>query len=460
MSRLSKRIIASVEPQSEDYFLWDDDLSGFGLRVFTSGKRSYLVQYRAGGRTRRFTIGLHGVWTPETARKRAQVLLGEIARGENPAEQRLLNIKAITVKELCERYVKDAENGLILGKGRRPKKASTLVTDKSRIDRHIVPLLGTRRVKDVTSAEVTRFLRDVAGGKTKLDVKTKRRGRAIVRGGIGTGSRAVGLLGGIFTYAVQHGIIDRNPVHGVRKFADQKKDRRLTEQEYRLLGEIIGRAAEREQNRTAVDMIRAVACTGCRRGEIVNLKWADIDSENSCIRLRDSKEGASTRPIGLPVLDFLDRLCPDVPGIYVFPGTQTGKPLVGFPKYWKEILKDTALSGITPHVLRHSFASIANDLGFIEITIAALLGHSRGTITSRYIHTIDTALIMAADTVAGYIQGLLEGVEFKRNSYAFDRASRQAALGRLFDQPEAEQADEDNNPSLDLPGVPPRQSGY
>jgi len=227
MSRLSNRILASVEPQSEDYFLWDDDLPGFGLRVFASGKCSYLVQYRAGGRTRRYTIGPHGVWTPETARKRAQILLGEIAHGENPAEQRLLNIKAITVRELCERYMQDAEIGLIEGKRRRPKKASTLVTDKSRINRHIVPLLGTRRVKDVTSSEVTRFLRDVAGGKTKLDVKTKRRGRAIVRGGIGAATRTVSLLGGIFTYAVQLGIIDRNPVHGVRKFADQKKNRRL-----------------------------------------------------------------------------------------------------------------------------------------------------------------------------------------------------------------------------------------
>jgi integrase len=417
-----------VEPQSKDYFLWDDDLPGFGLRVFASGKRSYLVQYRAGGRTRRYTIGLHGVWTPETARKRAQVLLGEIARGDNPAEQRQLDIKAITVKELCGRYVKDAEIGLIQGKRRRPKKASTLVTDKSRIERHIIPLLGTRRVKDVTSAEITRFLRDVASGKTKLDVKTKRRGRAIVRGGLGTASRAVGLLGGIFTYAVQLGIIDKNPVHGVRKFADQKKNRRLTEGEYRLLGELIRRAAEKEQYQTAVDMIRTIACTGCRRGEIVSLKWADVDSENSCIRLGDSKEGASTRPIGLPVLDFLDRLRPIKQGVYVFPGTQSGKPLIGFPKYWKEILKDTELASITPHVLRHSFASIANDLGFTEVTIASLLGHSRGTITSRYIHTVDTALIMAADTVAGYIQGLLDGVEFKRNSYAFDRASRQAAL--------------------------------
>jgi integrase len=116
------------------------------------------------------------------------------------------------------------------------------------------------------------------------------------------------LLGGIFTYAVQHGIIDRNPPHGVRKVADRVKDRRLTEQEYRLLGEIIGQVSEDERYATAVNIIRAIALTGCRRGEVINLKWAGLDVKNSCLRLNDSKEGASTRPIGLSVLDLLAEL--------------------------------------------------------------------------------------------------------------------------------------------------------
>jgi integrase len=434
MSRLTKRVVDAAEPGEADYFLWDDDLPGFGLRVFKSGKRSYLVQYRSGGRSRRLTIGLHGVWTPEAARKEAHVLLGKIAQGENPAEQKLLDIHAITVKELCERYMTDSENGLIMGKGRRPKKASTVFVDNSRVRRHILPLLGNRRVKDITSADVTKFMKDVAAGKTALDVKTKRRGRAIVRGGIGTGTRAVGLLGGIFTYAVQNGIIDKNPVHGVRRFADGKKDRRLTEAEYRRIGEIIRDAAKDTPTTTAMKMIRALACTGCRRGEIVNLRWAEVDAENSCLRLIDSKEGASTRPVGLSVIDALEAMRSSTAGPYVFPGTQLGKPLIGFPKYWNETFKKTEFAKITPHLLRHSFASIAHDLGFTEVTIAALLGHSRGTITSRYIHTIDAALVMAADTVAGYIQGLLDGVTFKRNAYSLDRSSREAALARLFDE--------------------------
>jgi integrase len=180
-------------------------------------------------------------------------------------------------------------------------------------------------------------------------------------------------------------------------------------------------------------MARAIALTGCRRGEIINLDWREADTENSCLRLQDSKEGASIRPIGLPVVDLLlERKSSALAGP-VFVGTIEGKPLVGFPKHWHKILAGTPLAGITPHVLRHSFASVANDLGFTESTIAALLGHAQGSITSRYIHTVDTALIMAADTVAGYIQGLLDGVQFKRMTYVLDREARLAAVARLLE---------------------------
>lgn len=432
MAKLSKRIVDQAEAGEKDYFIWDDELPGFGLRVFKSGKRSYLVQYRAKGRTRRFTIGTHGVWTPETARVQARVLLGRIAQGDNPAEERELDHKAITVKELCERYLEDAKNGLILGKKRRPKKASTIYTDEGRIRRHIIPLLGTRRVKDLTSADIIRFMRDVASGKTKADQKTKKRGRSIVRGGIGTGTRTVGMLGAILTYARENGIIETNPAHGIRKPAYEKRTRRLSEDEYRRLGKLLSKAAQDDQLATAAAIARAIALTGCRRGEIINLIWPEADMDNSCLRLTDSKEGASVRPIGLPAIDLLTARRPEHPAGPVFVGTLEGKPLVGFPKHWHKIVADTPLAGITPHVLRHSYASVANDLGFTESTVAALLGHAQGTVTSRYIHSVDTALIMAADAVAGYIQGLLDGVQFKRSSYALDRASRQAAMDRLF----------------------------
>ncbi len=200
MPKITKRIIDAAEVREKDYVIWDDELPGFGLRVFASGKRSYVIQYRSAGRSRRYTIGLHGVWTPETARQEAKVQFGRVAQGDNPAEERQLDHNATTVKELCTLYLNDLEAGLILGKSGRPKKPTTIVTDTDRIDRHIIPLKGTRRVKNLTKADSNKVLKDIVAGKTRVSVKTKKlRGKAIVRGGAGTATRTVGLLGGILT---------------------------------------------------------------------------------------------------------------------------------------------------------------------------------------------------------------------------------------------------------------------
>jgi integrase len=134
----------------------------------------------------------------------------------------------------------------------------------------------------------------------------------------------------------------------------------------------------------------------------------------------------------LPVVEYLERRRTDGLSTYVFPGQGEDNAFGSFSNHWKHIFEDSPLSDVTPHVLRHSFASIANDLGFTEVTIAALVGHAKGSVTSKYIHTLDTALIMAADRISGYIQGLLDGIEFKQTAYALDRDSRKAALARFL----------------------------
>ena len=306
----------------------------------------------------------------------------------------------------------DLKAGLILGKGWRPKKPSTIVTDTGRIERHIIPLLGTRRVKDLAK------LKDIMAVKTRVSVKTKKlRGKAVVCGGAGTATRTVGLLGGILTYAVEAGIIETNPAHGVRKPKDNVRKRRLSEAEYRTLGQMLREAAQEGKYATTVDIVRQIAMTGCRRREITDLKGTEADTQASCLRLEDSKEGESIRAMGLPVVDYLERRRIGALGTYVFPGQGEDNALGSFPNHWRKLFKHSPLSDVTPHVLRHSFASIANDLGFTEVTIAALVGHAKGSVTSKYIHTLDTALIMAADTISGYIQGLLEGIEFKQRRH-------------------------------------------
>lgn len=154
------------------------------------------------------------------------MLFGKIARGEDPTEQRQLNHKAMTVKELCDIYLEDLNAGLIMGKRGRPKKATTIASDVGRIHRHIIPLIGTRRVKDLIKADIYRVLKAILAGKTNCKLKTEKlRGRAIVRGGAGAATRTVGLLGGILTYAVEAGIIEANPARGIRRPKDNLRSR-------------------------------------------------------------------------------------------------------------------------------------------------------------------------------------------------------------------------------------------
>jgi integrase len=407
--KLTKRVLDTVKPNpNHDLFFWDDEVPGFGLRIKPSGVRSFIVQYRnGGGASRRMTLGKFGVLTPDEARKMAKQTLAEAARGGDPAEKRSQDRNAMTVRQLCRVYLEAAEQGLILGKGKRPKKTSTLATDRGRIERHILPLLGSRRVRDLTTPDIVRFMRDVTAGKTADDVKTGFRGRAIVEGGAGTASRTVGLLGGILSFAVSEGFVAANPVRGVRRPADNRREIRLTADQYRALANTLAEAEAEGENSSVILAIRLLALTGCRRGEIERLKWDEVDLAGRCLRLLDSKEGKSIRPLGEDALKLLNNLPRD--GCYVLPGNAPNKPFVGLPKAWRRILRKDALSDLTPHGLRHGFASVASDLGFAEPTIAAMLGHGMHSITGRYLHHLDATLLGAADKVSGEIAAMMAG---------------------------------------------------
>ncbi len=438
MPKLTKIVVDRALPRDSQYTLWCSELKGFGVFVLPSGTRTYFVDYRnANNVRRRMKLGRHGVITAEQARTLAIQALADVAKGNDPLENRNSARKAITVKELCELYIKELDEGRILGKGGRPKKATTKVTDLGRINRHIIPLIGRTQVTHLTKADVTAMMKDIMAGKTRLSEKTGNlRGRSVVRGGHGAASRTVGLLGGILTYARDElGIIEINPAHGVRKPKDAVKTRRLNEGEYRALGRILNEAALDDRYTRTTEIVRLLALTGCRRSEIIGVRWTEIDTAGSAFRLDDTKEGQSVRPIGLPALEYFDDRRAEGAeddSLYAFPGRDDEKAFGSFPRHWEKIFQGTELEGVTAHVLRHSFASMANDLGFTEITIAALLGHAPNSITSRYVHTLDAALVMAADTVSGYIQALLEGAELSHTHYALDRGSRKAALARFL----------------------------
>ena len=375
--------------------IWDTGLSGvagFGARRQKGTAVSYILVYRtAAGRQRVYTIGRHGSpWTPQQARDRARELLVEVKRGGDPAADKRAQRDANTMAQLTDAYVQDAEDGRILTRNGSPKKAGTLSIDRHRIRAHVKPLLGRLQVAAVAREDVEAFMHDIAAGKGLEGPRAK--------GGRATATRTLGLLGAIFEYAIRKRMRTDNPCRGVRKFADRKRNRRLSDDEYVALADGLEKAKETVWP-TAVAAVRFLALTGWRPGEVTQLKRSQVDLRRRTATI-DSKTGPSMRPLSEAACEIVREL--GGAGELVFPAIGGGTMRkLSETKEWKRIVKLGKLPrDVTAHVLRHSFASLAGDLGFSDPTVAALLGHTGRTMTGRYQHAADPVLLAAADKVA------------------------------------------------------------
>jgi integrase len=406
--KLTKRIVDAAKPNGTEFFVWDDQLPGFGLRVFASGRKSYLVQYRINGRCRRVTLGKHGVLTPEEARLKARILLGGIAEGDDPAEKKLVARNDPTLSELCDLYLKD-------GPVMKPdKKQSSWQTDRSNINRHIKPLLGNRKLASLTKADVQRFQADVTLGKSAAMEKTgKKRGKAVVRGGPGTAVRATTVLCAALSFAVERGLRDTNPGRGVKLNKLQSRSRFLSTAELTALGDVLAEEEQKTEHVWTVAAIRLLILTGCRKGEILSLKWSYVDLERGMLRLPDSKTGAKVVPVGQPVIDLLTALPRLAGSEYVLPSVTSDGPLVGLQKAWERIRAKAGLMDVRLHDLRHSFASVAVGAGNSLYIVGRILGHKDSRTTEIYAHLADDPVRATANETATHIASLLGGKSVK-----------------------------------------------
>ena len=387
--------------------LSDSSVLGFQARRRDGELITFQVRYEtAEGRDRTYKIGFWGELTPDQAREMARQIRADAAKGLDPAKDRAERRNAPTMAELCDEYMKAAESGRLLTRSRRAKRPSTIASDKSRIESHIRPLLGTMKVASITTRDIDKFMNDVTAGRSAKRKKgDKPRVLHNVRGGQGAASRTVGLLGAIFTYAVRLGWRPDNPVAGVMRPKDNKKTRRLSDDEYKALGDALRAAAPEDYWPPTINATRLLLLTGWRSSEALGLRRQDVDFNKRLAVLPHTKTDESVRYLStqaIAVLREAEKFKLGDSDLF-FPSSKASV-MSGFPGHFEKLLKSAKLPrDITPHVLRHSFASVAGDLGLADFTIGALLGHSTHSVTAGYVHRADAALLAYADQVAGGI---------------------------------------------------------
>ena len=379
---ISRRTVEALAVEKDTVF-WDRNLPGFGVRVYASGTKMYVVQSRAGGKSVRVTVGRHGVITADEARRRAARIVNRIKAGEDPVADPLpaRHAGGPTVADLAARYME--EHVAVRCKG------STAESMRKLVDKHILPAFGRLPLLAVERERVVAF-------------------HARLGGVPYAANRAVALLSRMYGMAASWGMVPdgMNPCRSVRKYPTRPRERFLTDTEFRRLGAVLDRAkADGGISVHAVAAIRLLLLTGCRKSEILSLSWEDVDLAAGELRLADSKTGPRAVPLSPPAVRVLAEL-PRLPGcIWVIPGQKPGTHLTNLDGPWWIVRKRAGLEEVRIHDCRHSFASRALALGESLPVIAKLLGHSQIQTTARYAHLARDSVKASAARVATSIAG-------------------------------------------------------
>jgi integrase len=403
-------------PIGKQVFYFDESMSRFGVSVFPSGRKTFFIKYQNEyGKPKWLKIGQFPIMTLEQAREAARSALVKVDLNKDPANEKQGKRHAKTVSELCDLYLEI---------GVAHKKPTTIASDKGRIETLIKPLIGAIPVEALNRTDVTTMMTDIIKGEKihKHEPSGKPRGIRRVTGGSGAAARTIQTLGAIMTFAKDQGFISENPVQGVKKPKDKVRDIFLTWDEVRALGRILALPQIQQIYPHICTIIPLLLLTGCRRNEILELRWEYIDFENQVFRFPDTKTGKQNRPFGVAakkLLQNIKNLTPHANTGWVFPSVRGDSHITNLLKTFKTICATRDEHGqrilnrddLTLHALRHTFATLGSDLGYVEITMSALLGHRLGTVTSRYTHAIDKSLILAANDISLALENALQNKE-------------------------------------------------
>lgn len=434
MPKLTRKLIEKLEARETDYCVRDTAVIGLGVRVRPSGSKTFILTYRLGGQLRKLTLGrADDAYGLDEARDRARDKLADVRDGIDPHVEKVAERHALTVDAMIDHYM---ENGPAL---KPNKKASSWETNRTIFDSHVRPLVGRRLARDLTRLDVANMQLDISRGKTARSVKTGYRMRSRVTGGQRVAALAVITLGAAYEFAILTDLLTANPTRGVERYKTIRRERYLSDREIAAISEALAQF-EREEERHSVmaDTVRLLILTGCRKSEILTLRWAYVDWEVGCLRLPESKTGAKIVPLADAAVALLRRrwdesrppepsrshnsgqpVQQDQRSVFVLPALKGAGHYVGLPHVWTkvkkradEILRQKAYdAGMDPgdlrsllnvrlHDLRHSFASFAIADGASLFMVGKVLGHKQARTTEIYAHLSDHPLKQVANRTA------------------------------------------------------------
>ncbi|MCX7342595.1 MAG: site-specific integrase [Proteobacteria bacterium] len=368
MPKLTKSVIDCSVPKEKNYIVWDTEIKGFGCQISKGGRsKTYVFYYYSPIKRKKgyIKIGCHGNITVDLARNAAKKFSADIALGIDPKvakKEKIIEEKQSML--FCEFFEVFKTKYVIVeykDKGRDNMSLAKL---------HILPYFAQKKLEEISAKDIRQFLESLSHITT-------------------TANRCFALLSMAFRKAEDWEYLPpkSNPCTGVRKYKENKKQRFLSHVELKKLEEsLLQQKNQQKASYCTVNAILLILYTGCRKREILDLKWDNVHLKDGYIHLPDTKVGETARPLNQKALDLLSSMTPKEDNPYVFYGKLPGKPLAEIKTAWGKVLKRAEIKDFRIHDLRHSFASLYLSQGVDLYTVSKLLGHKNIATTTRYAH--------------------------------------------------------------------------
>ena len=377
--RLTDAGIARLRPEPREYTVWDTRVRGLGVRVRPSGTRTYIYQRKSASGMRKVSLGPATLCAIEEVRRSCLAMAAAAMEARETVQDKPPLLREFVAGPWhCACYDR--------------VKPSTQRVMRSALKRQLLPAFGPVRLDRISRVMVVRWF------------------DAYSRTAPGGANRALDILRQILNHAVACGHIATNPARSIRRNRRAKLTRFLSREEIQRLHRVLDSHAERSESaRQQMDIIRLLLLTGCRKNEIVRLRWQEVDGD--LLNLADGKTGPRRVYLNARARDIIERRRGRADSPWVFPSASNpAHPQGDGLTLWYTVRRDAGIGDVRLHDLRHTVATHAVMHDVPLPIVARLLGHRRPSMTLRYTHVGDSDIEAAADRVGQTIARLMAGV--------------------------------------------------